>query len=135
MAYLAGLIALAAAAPLALPHAEGSLPLALAALLGVGLLTAGATAAAVRLADRSERSGTPANALLVWGATAGVVAAAERALLGVPTFGAAPQALLVGLVLAHSHPPRRGGLVTWVRAGLVAVAMPRLRCFWSTARS
>ncbi len=150
VAYLAGLIALAAAAPLALPHAEGSLPLALAALLGVGLLTAGATAAAVRLADRSERSGTPANALLVWGATAGVVAAAERALLGVPTFGAAPQALLVGLVLAAAaaacvlfHFARRRGvsrprasfarLLRWLSALALAVVFAPQALPWILA--
>ena len=96
VAWVAGLIGLAAATPLALPRADHSELVGLGALLFAGLAMAGATFAAARLADRSERSGTPANALLVWGATATVVAAGERASLADPALSVA---LLGGLVL------------------------------------
>jgi hypothetical protein len=99
VAWVAGLIGFAAVTPLALPRADRSGLLALAALLLAALAMAGAAFAAARLADRSERSGTPANALLVWGATATAVAAGERACLGAPAFSLELLALLGGLVL------------------------------------
>ena len=72
----------------------------LGALLIAALAAAGVAFAAAQLADRSERSGTPANAILCWGATAAVVAAGERVLLGEPAFGRLAPALLAGAVLA-----------------------------------
>lgn len=100
VAWVAGLIPLAAATPLALPQADGASWLALAVLLALAALVLVASAAAARLADRAERSGTPASALLVWGATALAVAAAERALLGTGPGGAAAFGLALALVLA-----------------------------------
>ena len=99
VAWVAGLIGFAAVTPLALPHADRSGLLALAALLLAALAMAGVAFAAARLADRSERSGTPANAMLVWGATAIAVAAGERAAFDGSALGVAPLALLGGLVL------------------------------------
>jgi len=100
VAWVAGLIALAAAAPLALPRPGVSGLLSLGVLGIATLAAAGMAFAAAQLADRSERSGTPANALLCWGATAALVAAGERVLLGEPAFGALTLALLAGAVLA-----------------------------------
>ena len=100
VAWVAGLIGLVTVAPLALPWPGVSGLLSFGALLIAALAAAGAAFAAAQLADRSERSGTPANALLCWGATAAVVAAGERVLLGEPAFGRLALALLGGAVLA-----------------------------------
>ena len=82
--------------------------------------------AAAQLADRSERAGTPANALLCWGATAALVAAGERVLLGEPALGRLALALLAGAVLAGAaaacavfragSPPRREPAASFLRA-------------------
>jgi hypothetical protein len=100
VAWVAGLIGLAAAIPLALPNEDRSDWLAVGVLLCAGLALLGAAGVAARIADRSERSGIPANALWIWGAIALVVATGERACLGAPVFGIAPLALLGALTLA-----------------------------------
>jgi hypothetical protein len=100
VAWVAGLIGLAAATPLALPAADRSDWLALAALSCAALALLGVAGVAARLADRSERAGVPANALWIWGASALVVAAGERASLGAPVLGIAPLVLLGALALA-----------------------------------
>jgi len=99
IAWVTGLIPLAAAASLALPSPRPSRLVALSGLALAVLVVAGVTLLAARIADRSERAGTPANALLVWGATALLVAAGERAGTGEAPFGIAPAVLLAGLVL------------------------------------
>ncbi len=100
VAWVAGLIPLAAAAPLALPR-EGVSGLLSFGLLGIASLAAlGMAFAAAQLADRSERSGTPASAILWWGATALLVSAGERAWLGPGPAGAGLTALLAGFWLA-----------------------------------
>lgn len=100
VAWVAGLIPLAAAAPLALPRGDVFGPVSLG-LLGIASLAALGTAfAAARLADRSERSGTPASAILWWGATALLVAAGERVWLGPGPMGATQSVLLAGVWLA-----------------------------------
>ena len=143
VAWVAGLIPLAAAAPLALPGAGAS------ALLSRGLLAIAALAAlgmgfaAAQLADRSERSGTPASPTLWWGATALLVAAGERAWLGPGPTGAPQAALLAGIWLLGAAAAcavyllarRRGAsrprapfgriLLALVAAGAAAAGAPR----------
>jgi hypothetical protein len=100
VAWVTGLIPLAAAAPLALgrPGGAGLLPIGLLAIAGLAAWLLAFTAA--RLADRSERAGLPANAVLCWGGCALLVAGAERVLLGDPGAGALGPLLLGGAVLA-----------------------------------
>jgi hypothetical protein len=105
VAWVSGLIALAALAPLALPRPEVSGLLALGALVLAALAAAAVAFAASQLADRSERAGTPANAIWCWGATAAVVAAGERLLLGEralgwPALAGAAGAVLLGALAA-----------------------------------
>ena len=100
VAWVTGLIALATAAPLALPR-PGASPLA--GLLAFGLVAAlvlSVSFAAAGIADRSERAGIPARGILWWGATALLVAAGERIWLGPEATGARWGALLAGLWLA-----------------------------------
>ncbi len=99
VAWVAGLIGLAAATPLLLPGMRASRLLALLVLAFAAALLAAAAFAAARLADRSERSGIPANAFWVWGATASVIAAGERASLGPTRLGVETLALLAGFAL------------------------------------
>ncbi len=100
VAWVAGLIALATLAPLGLPHSSGSRLFGLAAFGLAGVAVTGVAFAAARIADRSERAGTPANAILCWGVTALLVAAGERAWLGPGPTGATLYVLLAGLSLA-----------------------------------
>jgi hypothetical protein len=97
VAWVTGLIPLASAAPIGLPHPGASPLLGLAAfgLAAVGML--GVSAVAARIADRSERAGTPARGILWWSATALLVAAGERIWLGP---GSTQAAWLAGLCLA-----------------------------------
>ncbi len=111
VAWVAGLIALATLAPLALPRPGVSGWISLAALALAALATAGAAFAAARLADRSERAGTPANALLCWGATALLVAAGERLLLGERALGWPALAGVAGGVLL-------GAIAVWAAYAL-----------------
>ena len=99
VAWVAGLIPLAAAAPLALPRPgdSGILPLALLAIAGFAAV--GMAFAAAQLADRSERAGMPANAVLCWGGVALLVAASESLLLGERGLGGLALALMAGAVL------------------------------------
>jgi hypothetical protein len=99
VAWVAGLIALAAVAPAVL-ELRGAQPGAAYAALAFAVLAALAVAfAAARVADRSERAGLPASARLWWGATALLVAAGERAAQGALPLRISPALLLAGLVL------------------------------------
>jgi hypothetical protein len=100
VAWVAGLIALAAVASLVLPRPGVSRLGSLGALLAGALAAALAARAAGQLADRSERSGIPANALLCWGAAALVIAVGERLLLGGSELGWLSLPLLGSAVLA-----------------------------------